>query len=198
MGALITPLLAVLLSQAIPAPVEAAVRARAPASSRIEIRGWKGTGCEAAQAEVRGAVTGSGWIPLHLLGPGCDRWGWAQVAVFVPALIVQDATAKGKPIAAEPAERELSAGHTWLRTLPDRATAARALTRGTVLEAQHLQATGPAAGDSIVVEARLGALTVEQRGHVVACAHDRGCAQLTNGRRVEGTFVNGRLLVELR
>jgi hypothetical protein len=82
--------------------------------------------------------------------------------------------------------------------LPASAVAARTLPPGTVLEPQHLRSAGPAIGEAIVVVASKGALEIAQRARVIGCSGGKSCAQLTNGRRVQGTITDGRLRVELQ
>lgn len=179
-------------------PIERAISAAAPIGARVELRAFKpGKPCAATAAEVRGSIRGSGTVAVRLTGPGCESWGWAQLAVFVPALIVEQPAVEGARVAVTPAERELAAGRVYVSTVPANAVAARPLARGTVLEPQHLRAHGPAIGADVTVIARAGALQISQRGRVIGCTAGRGCAQLTNGRRVEGTFDGDRLLVEL-
>jgi len=192
--------LSLLLAQAAPAPVEAAVRAAAVGGARVEVRSFKvgGKPCAAVRADVRPAVKSSGAVPVRVQGDGCEAWGWAQVALFVPVQKVTAAAKEGARIESSTEERELTPGRTYVAALPDGAVASRPLAIGTLLEPQHLRSAGPSIGAEVTVVASSGALQIAQRGRVIGCSGSKGCAQLANGRRVEGTFENGRLLVELQ
>lgn len=184
---------------ALTALILAALQAALPANARVELKQFRpGRACAATAVEVRQAVRGSGAVAVRLSGPGCEAWGWADVAVFVPAQIVAADVREGQPVRTTATERELLNGRVYVSTVPEATVAARSLTKGTVLEPQHLRVAGPSPGAEITVVARSGSLTLTQRARVVGCSGGQTCAQLTNGRRVSGALENGTLFVEIR
>ncbi len=67
-----------------------------------------------------------------------------------------------------------------------------------MIEAVHLRdSLTPAPGEAIAVLVQRGSVAVALEGHAVPCARGKACAQLPSGRRVEGRFVDHRLLVEV-
>jgi hypothetical protein len=73
--------------------------------------------------------------------------------------------------------------------------AERPIAAGQVLEERDLR-LGPTPGDDVTVIIRLGTLRVEQVGRAVPCRRGRACAQMPSGKRVEGSWQGGRILVE--
>ena len=158
-------------------------------------------GCGVARADAPGPVAASGRVALRLSGtlPGgapCDGWAWARVRVFGPALVVTRALRAGEPLAeaVAPGEREIAPGRAPLARLPAGAVAERPLASGMFVEERDLR-LGPRPGEPVAVVVRLGGLLVEQPGHAVACSRGRACALMPSGRRVEGSFENGRIVV---
>ena len=67
-----------------------------------------------------------------------------------------------------------------------------------MVEADGVRAPGPRAGEPVkVVLIVPGAMAIEQMGRAVSCARNHNCAVLPSGKHVDGTFVDGRLLVEM-
>jgi hypothetical protein len=185
--------------------IGALTAALALTGARVELLDLKPaalSGCEARSAATSKKVDASGKIAVRFTGTTpagaeCQAWAWADVKVLAPALVAARDVADGAPL--EPAafragEEEVRPGRPPVTALPDGATALRALPVGTVLEPQHVR-LGPPPGEAIVVLVRDGALEVEQPGRATACARDRVCAILPNGRRVEGQIERGRLVV---
>jgi flagella basal body P-ring formation protein FlgA len=180
-------------------------RAVAVAGARVEVSEWQPSlpaACALARAEPPGPISGSGRVAVRLSGarPGgapCEGWGWARVRLYAPALVSARSVRAGEPLAGSVAteEREVSAGRPPLSALPDGAMADRPLAAGQVIEPRDLR-TGPRPGAPVSVVIRLGSLEVEQPGHAVPCARGRACAVVPSGKRVEGTWRDGRLVVE--
>jgi flagella basal body P-ring formation protein FlgA len=147
-------------------------------------------------------VAASGSAPLRFsgrtaAGAPCEGFAWARVRVTAPAAVTTRALRSGEPLegAVAVASREVLPGRSALASVPAGAVAARALGAGAVLDEAAVR-TGPAAGEAVTVRVTVGALSVEQPGRVVPCQRGRACARLDSGRRVEGRFEDGRLLVE--
>jgi hypothetical protein len=157
-------------------------------------------GCRATEVRVAGPLERSGVVALEVEGRAgggrCHAKGWAQVRLFAPVWVTATTVREGQPLdgAVARAERELSPGLEPLETLPDGARARGTLARGTVLQPRHLRRPGPAPGERVVVEVRVGAVRLEQDAVAVSCGATP-CARLANGARVEGTFVDGKLVV---
>jgi hypothetical protein len=190
-----------------PDPVLAALRrALAVPDGRLELVGWRPAlppGCALERAEVPRPVERSGNVAVRLLGrdpagDACEGWTWASVRVWAPALVATRKVNEGDALesAVRLEEREVLAGEQRPRALPPGATAARPIAAGEPLEAGQLR-VGPRPGESVAVTIRMGTLTVEQRGRALPCTRGRTCAQLPSGKRVEGQFQDGRLIVEL-
>lgn len=189
-----------------PAPVvEAFDRAVPIPGARVEIADFRPelvARCTVIRAELPAPLAGSGRIAVRLTGTlpeggPCDGWGWAVVRVLAPVLVAHRAVPVGSPLldAVAPGERELLPGRTPLSRLPAGAVAGRPLAAGQVLDDRDLR-SGPGLGDAVTVLIRLGGLRVEQVGRAVPCSRGHACAQMPSGKRVEGTWRDGRLLVE--
>ena len=190
----------------IPAPVQAAAEAalalRGALAEVAELTGALPAGCALVRAELRQAVTASARLPIHLVGeaaPGsrCDAWGWVRVRVKAPSLVTTRAVMEGTPLdgAVTLSEREVSPGRPPVAELPEGATAARSLPAGAALDEPDYR-IGPRPGEPVAVALRAGDLTVEQQGQAMACRRGRACALLPSGRRVEGSWHDGRILLE--
>jgi hypothetical protein len=190
----------------VPSPVALGLAraVRAP-GARLEVADYQASlppGCAVARADPSSPVAASGRVALRLFGalPGgapCDGWAWARVRLFAPALVTTRPVRAGEPLAEAVAsgEREIVPGRAPLARLPAGAVAERPLASGLVVEERDLR-TGPRPGEPVAVVVRLGGLLVEQPGHAVACSRGRACALMPSGRRVEGTFEDGRIVVE--
>jgi hypothetical protein len=173
--------------------------------ARAELASFRGglaPQCRIEQAEVPRPVLASGRVAVHLLGSDaagapCDGWAWAEVRVHAPAVVATRALAGGEPLAgaAEPAWREVLPGRTPLAALPPGARAAGALRPGAVLTERDLL-LGPRPGDPVTVQLAAGDLRVEARGAALPCRRGRACAALPSGRRVEGRWHEGRIVLE--
>jgi flagella basal body P-ring formation protein FlgA len=205
-----TPLLAILalcpLAFTGDSVSDAIAAALAVPGARAEVRNVRitaGSACRPARAEVLRPVSGSGEIPLRLTGAGpdgraCEAFGWASVRVTATALILSRAVATGEPLqdAVTQGEIELRSGQAPLAELPAGARAARALAAGAPVLASDVR-TGPAPGEPITVLVRAGGLEITQAGRALPCPRGRSCALLPGGRRVEGRFEDGRLVLEV-
>jgi len=201
-----------LLVAALPAGAERAPQAVADAlrravpveGGRVEISDYRPTlprGCEVARAEVSGPLATSGRVALRLGGrmpggTGCDGWAWARVRLLAPVLVASRALRAGEPLsgAVSPEERELSPGRVAASRLSPDAVAARPLAAGQALDEADLR-VGPAPGESVVLVVHMGSLRVEQAGRAVPCSRGHACALTANGKRVEGSWQDGRILV---
>jgi flagella basal body P-ring formation protein FlgA len=190
----------------VPVPVlDGLSRAAAVPGARVEVLEWQPSlpaACAVDRAAPSRPLAGSGRVAVRLSGsrPGgepCEGWGWARVRLFAPALVSARAVQAGEPLAGSVAteEREVLAGRAPLAALPAGAAADRALRAGQTIEPRDLR-TGPRPGEAVSVVVRLGSLEVEQPGHAVPCTRGRACAVVPSGRRVEGTWRDGRLVVE--
>ncbi|MES1172622.1 MAG: hypothetical protein ABUL77_05255 [Bacteroidota bacterium] len=155
----------------------------------------------AARAEVPRPIEGSGRFAVKLTGarPGgaaCETWAWARVRVFAPVTVAERAIRAGEDLAGATRveEREIKAGHVPA-VMTAGAVADRALGAGQVIEADVVRAPGPRPGEPVKVLIVAGALVVEQIGRAVSCGRGATCAVLPSGKHVEGTLVDGRLLV---
>jgi flagella basal body P-ring formation protein FlgA len=174
--------------------------------ARLTVRSYRATGaaagCAVSDATVDKPIEASGRYPVKVSGPGCGGWAWAEVVVKADVLVTTRAVRPGESLegATTRVERELRAGRQPAAS-PDagelvRARATRPLGRGQVVERSHLEAAGAAAGSPVKVIIRAGDLTITQTGRLVPCGRGRSCAVVPSGKRLEGTLVDGQLLVE--
>ena len=199
--------LPLLLATAAPAatPAAAVDAALSPAGARAEVdevRTTAGRDCAAASWEALRSVSASGSAPLRFTGQTaagarCEGFAWVRVRVTAPSAVTTRALRQGELLegAVTVAPHEVLPGRHALAAAPAGAAAARALPAGTVLDESAVR-IGPATGEAVTVLVRVGSLSVEQPGRAVPCLRGRSCALLPSGRRVEGRFEDGRLLVE--
>jgi len=169
----------------------------------VEVQVTAGRGCPAERAEALRPVTGSGEVPLRLLGAGpdghaCEAFGWARVRVVRTGLVTTRALAAGERLdgVVEPAEVEVRAGQAPpVAELPGDARAAHALAAGAPLRAGDVR-LGPAPGEPITVVFLADGLELSREGRALPCMPGRACALLPGGRRVEGRLEGGRLVLE--
>ena len=142
----------------------------------------------------------SGIVGLSLSGRDaaqrpCSGKGWARVRVYAPVWTTARAVKSGEPLdgVVLEVEREVTADAP-LEAVPAGARAAMSLARGTVLEARHLRPEGPEPGTRVTVVVVVCELRIEQVGVALACP-GRACVRLENGRRLEGTLVDGKVVV---
>ncbi len=193
-------------SSGAPRAVETALaRALALSGSEIRLADYRPRlpiTCLVSRAEAAKSITASGHVAVHLFGRDasgrdCEGWAWATVHVFSRVLVTSRAVREGEPLegAVRTDTREALEGRNALVELPGKAVAARSLPAGQAL-LESDQRTGPRPGDTLDVVIRVGAVEVEQVGHAVPCVRGRTCAVLPSGKRVEGNYQKGRLLVE--
>lgn len=156
-----------------------------------------------AHAEVSRPVDGSGRFAVKLVGARpsgapCEVWVWARVRLFAKVPVTRRALRTGEALAPAVAteEREIKPGH-LPAVIADGAVAERALGPGLMIEADVVRAPGLRAGASVTVVIQAGTLVVEETGHVVACPRNHNCAVLPSGKYVDGTLVDGRLMVQV-
>jgi hypothetical protein len=199
---------AVSAGEAVPAPVRAAVEGalavRGARAEVVQVRGAVPPGCAIARAELPRAVEASGDVPLRVAGAGeggepCEAWVWARVRVTAPALVTTRAVAAGDALegATAPADREVLPGRPLVAALPPGAAADRALAAGTALAPEHLR-VGPKPGEPVRVVLRTAGIEIAQDGRAASCRRGRACALLPSGRRVEGSFLDGVLVIDGR
>lgn len=174
--------------------------------ARVElasVRVASGAGCPATSWEALRPVETSGNVPLRFAGrtaagTPCQGYAWGRVRVLAPAAVTRRELHEGDPLdgAVGMEEREVLPGRRALTSAPAGAAAARRLPAGAVLDETAVR-VGPAPGDPVLVHLRAGPLSVEQAGRAVPCARGRSCALLPSGRRVEGRFADGHILVEV-
>jgi flagella basal body P-ring formation protein FlgA len=200
----LTTLLPLLLAATSPQAAVAGALSLPGARAEIEgVRTSSGAGCTAESWEALRAVEASGSAALRFSGRSadgvpCHGYAWGRVRVLAPAAVTTRDLREGEPLdgALITAEREVLPGRRTLGSAPAGAAAARRLAAGTVLDETDVR-NGPAPGAPVLVFLRAGALSVEQAGRAVACARGRSCALLPSGRRLEGRFVDGHILVEV-
>jgi len=198
-------LLPLLLAALAPTPGAAIQAALAPARAEAEVgavRAAAGRSCAPSAWEALKPVEASGQVALRFTGRDpagapCEGWAWAEVKVAAPALRLTRDLRAGEPLAGAvaPGLSEVLPARRPVAELPEGAVAARTLRAGTSLLSSDLR-VGPRPGDPVVVLVRAGAVELEQPGRAVPCARDRACALLPGGKRVEGRFLAGRLVVE--
>lgn len=171
-------------------------------SARVEVvdaRVGLERGCVMRAVRPAAPVTHSGVVPLVVEGVAgaarCEGRGWARVRVFGQAWVLVNTVPEGASLAGAVmrTEVELLAGRVPLSKLPPGARARATLAKSTVVEARHVRGAGPGPGDRVVVEVLVGAVRLEQDAVAIACP--TACARLSNGARVEGSFVDGKLRV---
>jgi hypothetical protein len=197
--------LALALAAAADDPVQAAVEAAlAWPGARAEIvalRGGLPAGCALRSADVPRAIASSGRAAVRLSGRDaggpCQAWVWAEVRLLAPALVLARAVREGEPLQGAVATdlREVAPGRRPLSELPEGALATRPLAAGALLEPGALRA-GPVPGERVTVVVAAGTLRVERQARALPCRAGHACALLPTGRRVEGAWHGGRILLE--
>jgi hypothetical protein len=184
----------------VPAAVTDALQtALALPEARLDVLAWKTTGtgaCTPTAANVDRPINGSGRYAVKLDGAGCGAWGWATLRVFAPAFVTTRPVRAGEMLddAVKAVDQEVHPGRPPAAVGPG-SKAARALTRGQLIEAGHIEVTGPAIGSPVKVLARSGSLAISQSGRVISCGRGRSCAILPTGKHVEGTYEGDVLVV---
>ncbi|MBE2252150.1 MAG: hypothetical protein IAE78_21620 [Myxococcus sp.] len=180
---------------AVPTPLSDALALAAPEGTRVEITAWSAPACQATHFEPQ-PIDGSGRVAVRASGRGCAVWGWATVRVFTTQAVATRDLEAGASLegAVRLEERE------WLRGAQaaprlEGATASRRLRAGVVLRDTDLR-FGPAPGTQVTVRLTVNAISIEQRGTIIACGQ-RVCASLSTGKRVAGVFRDGVLVTNL-
>ena len=160
-----------------------------------------------ARVETSRPIDGSGRVAVKLTGarPGgaaCEVWAWARVRIFAKVPVTRRALRAGEALAMAAATevREIKSGHTpaaWETVVAGGSVADRSLGAGQMIEADAVRAPGLKSGETVKVVIVSGALAIEQTGHAIPCVRGRICALLPSGKHVEGTLVDGRLMVQM-
>ena len=185
-----------------PAPVVDALQsALTLPGARVDVVSWKipGNGpCNLASASLDRPVAGSGRYALRLEGAGCGAWGWATVRVFAPGYVTTRPVRAGEPLedAVKAVDQEIRGGRSPVMVTAS-SKASRAINIGQLVEAAHVEVTGPSVGSPIKVLVRTGSLVIEQTGRAVSCGRGRVCAILPSGKHVEGTLEGDVLVLEV-
>lgn len=206
---LLLPLLLLSLPGAtpLPAPVEQALRAAAAPGVRIQASGFRlpaAPTCAVEEAQADHTLTRSEPVALHVRGhlpngETCSGTGWASVRAFGNLLILSVPVAAGGALehAARLEERELTRLQPAVAELPSGAVASRALAAGSALSRFDVREAGPNPGAMVTVVLHHGALSLSQEGRAVPCSRGHACALLPSGRRVEGAWLDGRIVWEV-
>jgi hypothetical protein len=126
----------------------------------------------------------------------CTGWLWADVRVMGPTPVARQSIRAGEPVAPGAVrleDREIRAGQAPA-TLGADLVADRLIAVGQVIEPSAVRAAGPRNGEALKVVLVSGGLQIEQLGHALACGRAQ-CAVLPSGKHVEGTLLEGRLMV---
>jgi flagella basal body P-ring formation protein FlgA len=162
-----------------------------------------GRSCAPHEVSVPHAVDGSGRVAVKVVGTRaggvrCEAWTWVRVRVVADVAVTRRAIRAGEGLtdAVSMETREVVAGRAPA-VLSTGSVAARSLVAGAVVEADAVTVATARLGEQIKVVVMMGGLAVEQSGRATPCVRGRSCAVLPSGRRVEGDFIDGRLLVTL-
>jgi hypothetical protein len=157
----------------------------------------------AVRVEIARPIDGSGRFAVKLIGTRargmtCEVWAWARIRVFAQVPVARRAIRAGETLASatRTEEREIRPGHVPA-LLTAASTADRTLGMGQMIEADAVATPGLRAGESVKILIISGSLAIEQIGHAVPCTRGHNCAVLPSGKRIEGTLVDGRLMVQL-
>ena len=187
--------------QPLPAAVDQALAtALAVPGARLDVRSYQpasSVNCPVTQASLEQVVEGSGRYPVKVSGRGCAGWAWVELKVFANVLVTTRAVRAGENLegAAVSQDREVRPGRQPAANVTG-AKAARPLTRGQLIEKEHVEQAGPPVGAPVKVIVRAGALSIAQNGRIVSCGRGRTCAVMPSGKHVEGLIVEGQLIVE--
>jgi hypothetical protein len=156
-----------------------------------------------ARVEIPRPIDGSGRFAVKLIGirPNrvpCEVWAWARIRVLAQVSVARRPIKAGESLvsATRTEEREIKPGHVPA-LLTAASTADRSVGMGQMIEADVVATPGLRAGEPVRILIISGALAIEQIGHAVPCTRGHNCAVLPSGKRIEGTLVDGRLLVQL-
>jgi len=165
------------------------------------------SGCKVESAELSAPLVASGTTSLRVSGRGANGKPCSAYA-FVDVKVVTDALVATKPIREGAAlegsvrivRREIIHGETPLTQLPAGVVASRSLSTGQLVESQVYRSPALAPGTAVRIVVYTGALSLEMNGQIARCvdvgASERTCAMLPSGKRIEGQYENGVLLVE--
>ncbi len=183
------------------AAVRAAVeRARVDETASIQLVSFRPPrpGCRVERVEAAPIRVG-GVVSLRLSGgPGaCDGPGLARVRLDAPCLRASRELRKGAALAGAvaPSRCELTAGREDRpRALSEGDRARRSLHAGAIVEADA-RAPGPPPGTRVTVRLVAGSVELERPATASDCAAI-GCAKLSDGRVLRGTWQGDVLVAE--
>jgi flagella basal body P-ring formation protein FlgA len=161
-----------------------------------------------ARVEVSHPVDGSARAAIKLVAASrrgaaapCEAWSWVRFRVLARVPVAIRSVRAGDALASATRldEREIKVGRVPAdaAAVSGGAVADRALVAGQIVEADAVRAAGPRAGEPVKIVLVSGSLAIEQMGRAVPCAKNHNCAVLPSGKHVDGTFVDGRLRVEM-
>lgn len=201
-----TVLLAAVVLSAPAQLTEALAEAIRPQGATFEIVGYQASvagKCALTGVQLPGVIDASSRFAVRLrgrdeAGSPCEGWAWVAVRVLAPTLCTSRPVRAGEPLGAAVilTRREVLPGRRPLSTLPQGAVATQSLPAGMSIEEHHVREPGPAPGEPVAVVAQVGPVQVEQTGTAVLCRRGWGCALLPSGRKVEGAWAHGRLVVQ--
>lgn len=165
------------------------------------------SGCKVESAELSAPIVASGTAALRVSGRGnngrpCSAYAFVDVHVVTDALISTRPIREGAPLegAVRMVRREIAHGETPITALPVGVVASRSLTAGQLVDPQLFHAPGLTPGTPVRVMLRAGALSLEENGLISRCndtsRFEHACATVASGKRVEGRYENGVILVE--
>jgi flagella basal body P-ring formation protein FlgA len=180
--------------------------------SRVEVVGvdQQAADCQPARArsgaatpfEIPNPVEGSGRVAIKAVGvrssgEACQLWLWAHVRIMAQVPVARRSIRAGDTLADAVTleEREIHPGHSPV-AICDGCVADRFVGAGQVVESVAVRAPGLRTGEPIKVILVSGALLAEQSGRAIPCGRGQ-CAVLPSGKHVQGTVVDGRLMVRV-
>ncbi|MBI5494561.1 MAG: hypothetical protein HY904_05995 [Deltaproteobacteria bacterium] len=203
--ALLPLLLAVVTADPSAAAQAAAERALHPPATRVElhrVRTRLPAGCTVRDAETA-PLRSSGRVVVALSGTDargrrCTGLVAASARVFGRVPVTTAAAAEGSPVGpvTQVREQELRAGLQPLDGPLGALVFVHRVEPGRPVDQADVRLQLPPAGTAVTVATRVAGITVQQPGRLVACGSRRACAQLGNGRQVDGRLLAGTLWVE--
>ena len=152
--------------------------------------------------EVPSAVEGSGRVAVKLTGvraggAECHLWLWARVRITAEVPIARRVIRAGDSLAEAVTfeVREIHPGHSPA-AICEGCVADRFVGAGQVVESAAVRAPGLQSGEPVKVVLVSGSLLAEQNGRAISCGRGQ-CAVLPSGKHVQGTLVDGRLMVRV-
>jgi hypothetical protein len=187
------------------AALEQTVSLKGARANVTEYRATLPEGCTASKATALNPLDSGGRAILRLAGKSaggtpCEGFASIRARMSASVLVTGSFVRRDQPLVGTTIieERDITGMADLLDVLPEGALSTRQLSPGTMLTDRMVRAPGPSAGTPVSVVVRSGAITLTQGGRIVPCGSSRSCASLPSGKRVEGVWVDGQLLVEAR